>query len=346
MSAYQTTSSAPARMLHVIVGHKLPAYFLNSIRSVRASAPDDDLLVVDNASGLSALQARLSELSVADPKMHLLSRSSNDVSRNSKVGGLYDAYREAVAYAFEHGYGLLHIMQADMQMLWWDDSIVAKALGLFERYPECVNIHMTAIPRDRRLSEQVSIVEGPLVELPGYGLSDTGLYHLGRWRENEVRFLDSEQAHARHYRRGGLKVLCHPWPAVAQIPWPAVVRNAQVRGREVTPRHPLLLRPLSAEEVAAVKRSREPVWLEDVCIPWGWVCLTPMWPSALESIDYWVCRYRDFRQRGWRAAWPRWERRGVERGLRRPQRRPSMWEVLLMPPWFELRRRFAQLLAR
>jgi hypothetical protein len=41
--------SAPT-VLHVVVGHGLPRYFLNTIESVRATAPQDRVLVIDNAS--------------------------------------------------------------------------------------------------------------------------------------------------------------------------------------------------------------------------------------------------------------------------------------------------------
>ena len=276
-----------AKVLHAIVGHKLPISFLNAIRSVRMCAPAD------------------------------------------------------VGYALGGGHDLLHLIQGDMQMLWWGRCIVDRALDLYDSSPDCVNIVTTAIPRDRGVAGAVSEVQESAMELVGYGLTDTGLYHLGRWRERGVRFHGSEQGHARCYREAGLRVICHPWPPIAQLPWPAVVRNGEVKGREVVPEQPLLLRPLSDQEIADVKGGRGPTWLEDVCTPWGWTCLPPMLATALESIDYWVGRYRDLRSRGWRRARPTWERRGLEpeRSIWRTQRRPSLWQVALLPPWHELRRR-------
>ena len=66
---------------------------------------------------------------------------------NRKVGGLYDAYNEVVTYAIEQGYDYLHIMQHDMQMLWWDESVMVRAREIYTEHPECVNIHTLAIPR-------------------------------------------------------------------------------------------------------------------------------------------------------------------------------------------------------
>lgn len=347
MSRFSSLTHVPdarePKVLHAVVGHKLPTYFLNAVRSVRALAPGDDLVVVDNASGLPSLTDALEREREAHPQIHVIRRDRNDLSHNTKVGGLYDAYRELVDYALYGGYDLLHLLQGDMQMLWWGPRAVDRALEIYESFPECVNIHTSAIPQDRRLDDDaVEVVDGALLELVNYGLSDTGLYHLGRWRERGVHFHESEGAHARHYHAQGLRVLCHPWPPVAPVPWPAVVRNGRVRGREVIPDHPLLLRPLGAHEIACIQAETRPRWLEDVCMPWGWACLTPMASSAMESIEYWVYRYRDFRARGWPAR-PRWERRGIDpqRSIWRTQRRPRLWQVALLPPWHELKRLIA-----
>jgi hypothetical protein len=321
------------------VGHKLPIYFLNAVRSVQRFAPGDDVLVIDNASDLPGLTEELSALESRDPRLRVMRRRSNDLSRNTKVGGLYDAYRGAIDYAMRGDYDLLHLIQGDMQLLWWDEQIVAKAVELYDRFPGCVNIHMCALPQDRRLSPAVKRLDGAVVELTEYGLSDTGLYHLARWRDRGLRFHDSEQAHARTYRDAGMRVLCHPWPAVAPVPWPAVVRNGRVKGREVVPPYEFLLRPLTAVEIAGLLRATAPVWLEAVCVPWGWACLNPMSVSALESIEYWVYRYRDFGLRGWVGACPRWDRRGLRPGcsIWRVQRRPRIWQVALLPPWYGLK---------
>ena len=330
-------------VLHVIVGHKLPIYFVNAVRSTRELAPEDDLLVVDNASELPDLRMELDRMAATDDHLRIHYRTSNDLTTNAKVGGLYDAYREIVAHALDHGYDYLHLIQSDMQMLWWDAGVVAEAQELFMRHPECVNIFTVALPRHMADSADTVALADGTIELCRYGLTDTGLYHLGRWREHGVAFEDSEQVHAAKYRAAGFRVLCHPHPTVAQVPWPAVVRNGIVKGREVAPRMPFLLRPLGTEDRQRVRASEGPVWLEDVCVPWGWVCLAPMWTTALESIDYWVFRWRDLRRRGIRSAFPRWDRSGIPAGqsVWRVERRPAIWEPIVLPPWYELKRRIA-----
>src|ERR1700733_9028179 len=133
-------AGAPCRLLHVIVGHKFPIYFENAISSALRMTTNDDILVVDNASNESSIIRRLQVLANAHPRVRLVLRTTNDLSRNSKVGGLYDAYNEVMAHALEQGYDYVHIMQHDMQMLWWDEAVTNCAVEIFTEYPECVNV--------------------------------------------------------------------------------------------------------------------------------------------------------------------------------------------------------------
>jgi hypothetical protein len=324
--------SAPGRVLHAIVGHKLPVYFLNAINSVRLMTADDDILVVDNASNMPALAREMRSIAEHEPRVSLLLRDTNDVARNGKVGGLYDAYAEVVEYALDRGYDYLHIIQHDMQMVWWDETVTARAREIFAQYPECVNIATLAPARHLALCDAFEQVKPKLVRVKGYGLTDTGLYDLAKWRARGMRFGESETAHSQQYLREGLRVFWHPLPTVAYIPWPAVVRSGRVIGREVRPRHQFLLRPLTDAEISQVKESTESVWLEEVGIPWGWTCLMPYWTTDLRTILFWVYRYRDLRARGLKAALPRWQRAGLPAGgsLRGVQRAPrfGLWQVL------------------
>jgi hypothetical protein len=333
----------PYRVLHAIVGHQFPVYFINAVNSVLLMTGNDDIIVVDNASNLPMLTNELWSIADKESRVHLLLRETNDISRNSKVGGLYDAYNEVVSYALRQGYDYLHIMQNDMQLLWWDESVMRHAREIYAEYPQCVNISMLVLPfHTLTLDDSLEYIKPKLAFLRGYGLTDTGLYDLERWRRLDMRFLDSESAHAKKYLSQGLRVFCHPLPTVAFIPWPAVVRNGRVKGREVHSPQQFLLQPLNPSEIGHVKEVTEPVCLESVGIPWGWTCLTPYWVTDLRTIDYWVYWYRDIRRRGLRAAWPRWERRGLPTGISlwRVQKRPRFWllPIVVQPIWHSTRR--------
>jgi glycosyltransferase involved in cell wall biosynthesis len=334
--------SARSQLLHAIVGHKFPHYFENSVQSVLSLTENDDIVVVDNASNDPEVIQRLRALSDADPRVRLVLRTTNDIAKNSKVGGLYDAYNEIMEYALDQGYSHVHIMQHDMQLLWWDDSVMRRAREIFTEFPECVNIQMMAYQRLSSLSDTFEYLKPKLMFLARYGLTDTGLYDMTKWRAQSMRFGSREREHALRYLNEGLRVFCHPLPTVVPIPWPAVVRGGKVVGREVRPCHEFILRPLSPSEIARVKESVEPVWSEDVCVPWGWTCLTPYWVSDLRSINYLVDLKRAIRRQGLRATWPRWERRGLPDGssLRRVQRHPrfGMLAVAVTPIWNWFRR--------
>jgi hypothetical protein len=114
------------QVLHVIVGHGLATYFLNAVRSVRATSPGDHVLVIDNASPDPELRDELKRIADADELIDIIFRSENDVRQNGKVGSLYTAYEIAFDQAIARGFDLLHLIQGDFQMLWWDSELVTK----------------------------------------------------------------------------------------------------------------------------------------------------------------------------------------------------------------------------
>ena len=342
-------AACSSKVLHVIVGHGLPTYFVNAVLSVRSSAPHDRLLVIDNASPDRELREKLSWIADHDDNIDIVLRSENDVRQNRKVGSLYSAYEIAFAHAIAEGFDLLHLIQGDFQVLWWDGDFVAKANEIFASHTSCVNILTQFLPCSKAFTDelQISGADG-LMRLRNYGITDTGLYHLARWKARSVQFGQFERSHGKQYLSEGLEVICHPWPTDAAIPWPAVMRNGVRKGREAATTRPYLLRPLTAQRKEDVKASPGPVWLEDVCIPWGWVCLTPMWTTDVNSIDYWVGRYRDARKNGIRSAFPRLELNGVDRAdLRRVMTyryRPSLFRLTVVAPVRHVARAFVSAL--
>lgn len=330
------------RVLHVVVGHGLPHYFRNAVRSVRAIAPTDSLLIIDNASPQQELRTELIRLGENDEKIDVILRSINDVARNAKVGSLYTAYEMAFELATARGFGLVHMLQGDFQMMWWDADLVRKSAEIFGSHPDCVNIITQFMSCDTVLGDDLarSEIDG-LVRLKNYGLCDTGIYHLARWNSHAMRFGPTEQYHAKNYLKEGFEVIYHPWPTDAPIPWPAVVRNGVQLGKEVVSRKPFLLKPLGPEQVVQIKTSQKQMWLEDICVPWGWACLSPMWVTSLDTIDYWAQRYWDAKRNGLRHIAPRMESRGVDdddrrKLLRIPRYRPSLFRLIIVLPLREI----------
>ena len=321
-------SGAHARALHVIVGHGLPALFLNSVSSAQAVLPGGPLLVVDNASPQPGLVEQLRQ-KARHPGTQYMRREDNELA-NTKVGGLYSAYRQAFELALAEGYGFVHLMQADMQVLWWDDDALEVAEKIYALEPRCINIVTMALSRDRRLGGELTedTMTG-LTRLTRYGITDTGLFSLERWAASGMTFGPSESAHGQEALRRGHRAIVFPSPTEVQVPWPAVVRNGRQKGREVRTPAPFLCRPLDLDAKSRLKAAASPVTMEELCVPWGWACLTPMWNSDLDNVYYLAARRKDVKLNGWRRGLPHWERRGLDRRwqfLVRP-RRPSLFAL-------------------
>jgi hypothetical protein len=292
--------------------------------------PAAPLLVIDNASPQEDLRRRLATIAAADPSMELVLRTENE-SANGKVGGLYHAYRIAFDRAASWGVGFVHLMQADMQLLWWDEDTMKCARSLFNRHPNCANLYTTALSRDHWLGDGIAADPrtGDTV-LTRYGLTDTGLFDLERWRRFGLEFENVEEAHGTLALQAGMQVVVFPSPTEVQVPWPCVTRGGRQRGREIRTRKEFLCRPLTAQEVRSLKAATSPVAIEGVCVPWGWYCLSPMWVTDLDNPYYFALRRRDAALNGWRHAFPRWVTAGLDRRIEvlYASHRPSLVALL------------------
>jgi len=296
--------------------------------------PDAPLLVIDNASPQEGLRRRLAAIAADDPNMEVILRTQNE-SENGKVGGLYHAYRIAFDRAVVRAIRFVHLMQADTQLLWWDDDVVTCAGSLLDRHPSCVNVYTMAMSKDHWLADELAVdaLTGDTV-LTKYGLTDTGLFDLERWRQFGLQFANLEESHGFLALQAGIQVVVSPSPTEVPVPWPCVMRAGRQRGREIRTRKEFLCRPLTPQEVKSVKEATSPVPLEDVCVPWGWICLSPMWATDLDNPHYLALRCRDAALNGWRCALPRWVTKGLDRRvdvLYAPHR-PSLAALLLRQP--------------
>ena len=324
---------AEGDILHVVVGHGLPVLFFNAVRSFRAVCPESELLVVDNGSPQRSLRDALVCLAAEDVHTTTILRDDNDLE-NAKVGALYAAYRLAFATAEERGFPFVHLLQGDLQVLWWDADARAKLAELYRRHPNCVNVHTLALSSDRSLMGDVvrDPASGDTV-IARYGMTDTGVFDLARWRAAGMRFTSSEESTAALALDKGLVALVSPWPTEMPVPWPAVVRRGRQVGREVRTSKPFLCRPIGAGDVAAIKRATEPVPWEELCTPWGWWCLAPMSATDLSQWYYLNYRRHALRKQGWRRGRPRWVTRGLDhrRDVLRAPHRPSIVALVLRP---------------
>ena len=320
-------------ILHVVVGHGLPTLFLNTVRSFREVCPTSALLVIDNGSPQAGLRRALEERAAREPQTE--ARAARHERAGEREGGR--AVRRLPAglrLAAGEGFRYVHLLQGDMQCMWWDRDARAKLAELYHRHPACVNVHTRALSSDRTLMGDlvVDVLSGDAT-LPGYGMTDTGMVDLRRWEEHGMRFLRSEEETAALAAAKGLEVVVSPWPTEVPVPWPAVVRSGRQVGREVQAGKPLLCRPLGHADVAAIKAAAYPVAWEEMCVPWGWSCLAPMSETDLSNWYYLNYRRRAVQRHGWRAGRPRWVVRGLDRrrDLVTAPHRPSVMRLVLRP---------------
>ena len=184
-----TVARPEGPVLHAVVGHSLPVHFLNAVDSV-LDRTEDPLLVVDNASPEPALRDGLAQRAADHGRLQVHRRERNEIEHNGKVGGLYNAYRLVFAHAIDAGFEYLHLLQGDMQLLWWDEEALRAGIELFDRYPNCVNVFTLALSVDKALTDEVVGGENGGQVLRKYGLTDTGLYDLRRWRCLGMEFAD------------------------------------------------------------------------------------------------------------------------------------------------------------
>jgi hypothetical protein len=309
------------------------------------AAPDDEILVVDNASPDPQLRIDLTKIAEDDPKMRLLFRNSNSLV-NGKVGGLYDGYRDAFEIAIGEKFDYVHIVQGDMQVLWWDSDVLTRAAEIFAADPRCVNIFMCMLSTDKEFDGSLAESKvGTLSRVRDFGLMDLGLYDLDRWKKLDMSFDNDEVEHGTRYLSQGFSVICHPWPTDAPIPWPAVIRKGVQQGTEVRQTKPFLLKPMTSTEVERLK-TRNWTWLEDVCVPWGWTCLSPMWTTDVNA-DYLANRRLEATRCGPFKSIPRFERSGLDSrswlALFWTQHRPSLWKLFTVVPTREMALRLKKL---
>jgi hypothetical protein len=320
-------------ILHVIVGHGLPTQFLNTLGSFRAICPDSQLLVIDNRSPQESLRAELRRRAGGDPHMELLLRESN-ASSNPREGALHSAYEIAFERARSGGYRYVHLLQADMQVMFWDQELLDQIAQIYERHPNCVNVYTCALSSDRTMMGDIVVDEtSGDATLPEYAMTDTGIFDLERWDRAAMEMLADERAMAKLAASRGLQTFVSAWPTEIQVPWPAVVRNGKQIGHEVPLRKPFLCVPLDADAVAALKSRTYPASLEDMCVPWGWWCLSPMYVTDTSHWYYLNFRRRDVMFNGLREGFPRLVTSGLESRSEMflAPHRPGLARLLLWP---------------
>lgn len=279
------------RVLHVVVGAGNVHYFVNAVRSVLDLEAGDVFAAYNyvDEDDFLALEQRKRELYGIS---HLEVRANDSSLR---TGSLYEANNAGLSFA-RGDYDFVSFMQADMQLMWWNPRIIQLSTRIVESLRTCRRISFyTQLPVlgkhpkpydrwtwDERLGEFVSFGHVDVCLLPIY----SGL-------NSEFSFTGTEQSLSDRANRDGSRIIFHPFPFIAPIPFPETVRDKKGPSRKRREFELPILSVVAGFSADFQRSSLHPVSMEEAVRPNGWACLYPYWPSDTQS-GLWLSRRLEY----------------------------------------------------
>lgn len=283
-------------LLNVVVGAGIPGYFENCLASVDRLNQHDTLAIYNYQDKKDATKAKTIASNCDSKKVTFILRQNEQKAR---TGSLYDAYNEAIDFALFR-YRYISFIQADMQMMWWDDQIIARCDEAMSNTNSASGSKLcfyTQLPvRGKRLDyyaiwRDESGASTRLIP----GAVDVGLYPLAEIFGDGFRFTGSEREFSDASAQRGVNTILHPFPFLAPIPFPQTIRSRN-RGlaRKNLPGVPGQILKIAQDAFDTGDFSQDsfhPFWMEDVVDPDGWDCLTPYWPSDTSGTEWFRIRW-------------------------------------------------------
>jgi len=238
------------------------------------------------------------------PLVKFLEIAGNNTLRTGK---LYQAYKAAVDYAHTSGFSMVNLIQADMQMVNWRDTLAGESRRLLDLKPNGDDLFtwglFTQIPQRGKRIDYFGNWRSDLVsgQLAIRGHADVGIFDVDSFRSKSFDFDATEQKNSQQLGEAGAVLIHHPVPFLAAIPFPATVRGGKVIGRELYTRNSegLILEVNSdVEPHVSVSESRAVgVFMEDFIYRRDWLTLTPYWVSDTTGLN-WIRVRLDLVRRG------------------------------------------------
>lgn len=270
-------------------------HFRNAIESILSNTDDDVFAVYNSIS--PADSKRFSDfVSNSGFTSRVVFRTLGNQGP-SKTGSLYDAYNMAIDFAAEADFDYLNLVQADCQLMWWSDGLVARLDQIFSVADAldgprvlCVGTDFPVFGKFVGSNIHENMVFNSDLQCfveTSAGMGDVGIFSMSVIRASGFRFVGSEAQLQESSRRDGYIVPLLDVPCIAFIPWPASLRNGKVVGTVIEPLPvgtPILrLVDGATPEATAASWGIAPIWMEDWVRPNGWDCLFPYWPTSLEN---------------------------------------------------------------
>jgi len=280
----------PTRVLHVVVGAGNVSHFANSIRSVDRFRAGE-IFAVYNWVGSDDKREIEREKREIEKFVSTLVIQQN--KEGTRTGSLYAANNLGLERA-KQGFDYVNFIQADMQMMWWNNRFLERAQELTHWH---VARGFTAISFFTQMpvrgKKQNYYDEWRYDEDAGafrtIGFADVCLIPLLDGLNNEFKFVGDETRMSDERRALHSTLVYHPYPFIAPIPFPDNVREISKKKSKAARGHEPLLKVNPEFAVDLRRQSFHPLFMEDVVFPNGWACTTPYWPSDTAN-STWLLR--------------------------------------------------------
>jgi len=271
-------------LLNVVVGAGLPSYFKNCLMSLSKFSGEDTIAYYNYVDAED--ERRAQEIRREYRRSNIQFNIQENVT-GLRTGSLYRAYNDALGAA-RGRYRYISFIQADMQMMWWDQRIVEKCDEIIDSADDQEHRDIcfyTQLPLRGKRHDYYSPWKehASLKARTVPGIVDVGIFPVEHSLGTAFAFSGSERTLSKACASAGSLVALHPFPFLAPIPFPHTVRDrseGEIK-RSSRYRHQQYLRlaPDFNKPRDFSQPTFHPIFMEDAVWPNGWSSLTPYWPS-------------------------------------------------------------------
>ena len=268
------------------MGAATPQYFENCLESVARHSPHDIVAFYNFVDERDEAEIRATRCELNHPQVKFHIRPNQTGQR---TGSLYASYNEAVELGLGQ-YKYISFIQADMQMMWWDERILLACDELRKVASDTDKDKLTFYTQLPVAGKRLDFYANWRDESGGFGKTnpgavDVGIYPLAGVFGEGLRFSASEKQFSAEASERGVSVALHPYPFIAPIPFPTTARDARSSRQ---PQQPVgrKLQIAPGVKMDFEQASFHPFFMEDTVWPDGWRCLTPYWPTDTKQ-NHW-----------------------------------------------------------
>lgn len=278
--------------LHVVVGAGNVPYFCNAIESILSNQAGDVFAVYNITCPEDSrnLAAATEKLNLGVVKLVI---QPNSLS--GRTGSLYDANNLGLRYAIGK-YRFVSFVQADMQLMWWDDVILdatedflaktsCRGASFYTQLP-ILGKHPDPYQRWKTQSGEI----WPSVR----GHVDVCLLPIFESFNRGFSFSGSERELSEKRTREDALVFLHPFPFIAPIPFPETIRDSKARSPSPEDDTGPFLK-LNPKLNLDFSQNLHPISMETSILPSRGSVGFPYWPSDTRGTK-WIRRRLSYLQ--------------------------------------------------